>query len=227
MSSKHNRRKRREAERARKQVVVKEKETSSTAQAKVATAAEVKSLLPLTRREKHPRNPAKSPKRGFARVRWVAARTWAVVVSVGVVLGIVGFFFAYLSFVPYVSIAQSEPLSADPFTAPFIVHNESFFSVYDVEVKCNIKNVEYVGENIRATDNKVTPVGHNIKEMVRGAKAFVQCDDMRIFLPIKRADVDVVVTYQPSFYMSPRTQSFTFNILRNSDGKYLWFPNQR
>ena len=67
--------------------------------------------------------------------------TWALIVSTGVIVGLLT---GPLVLIPRVTVTPSSTLDpSDPFSAPFIISNDSTFAIYDVKFPVTLKTPHF------------------------------------------------------------------------------------
>jgi hypothetical protein len=146
---------------------------------------------------------------------------------------------ALLSFVPRLSVSPQAPLiSANAFTAPFLVSNDGFVSLYEITATCAAKGVFYVdpdrpnkkltleweGADEHETGGIQSPeVAHEIPPT--GRVAF-HCALMNLPIPgewVRSAHILLIIKYHaPMLPFIDRYQRQRFELVRDSTGQIRW-----
>jgi hypothetical protein len=125
------------------------------------------------------------------------------------------------------SVTANAPLNpSDPFTATFLVRNESALPVHRLQIFGRIDNERSAdGESM----GKFSIVSHpEIEVMLPGETTTTTVPLTRMFFrpagAIVSADIVVWMTYRPSFVFWNRTESFPFTTGVGPNGSLIWYP---
>ena len=135
------------------------------------------------------------------------------------VLAIIGVFGVF-SLLPKVSISAGEPPNPnDPFSTPFTVANVGNLPIYDVRIVCDVRRIEIGAAVYRDTPFTFTMVTPKIPS--DDAKVF-QCDVIKTtgFVPMKSADIAIIVKFRPSLYPWKTTSTARFVAEIDESGRF-------
>ncbi len=145
-----------------------------------------------------------------------------------ITLGVVGFFATLLGaaasayyFLPALDISLDSQYSYDLFSQPFIVTNNSPFSLYDIELMCALMEIR--GERFSASHSAVER-GDSADELARGESISTRCG---IHLPASDlfyADIVISASFRPPLIWRKYHKGFRFVAERESNGEWHWFP---
>lgn len=166
------------------------------------------------------RNESQLKRKGFLQH---LKRTWAYVFSI---IGPLSLFFQLF---PIVSIPSSSSLNKDnPFSAPFIISNQSIFAITDVQISYELKKV-----NIAYGKSSVNFINSSFD--VPGAKEISRHHSITRFLSIDRtilvpgttpridfAQVNLVIRYKYLLFRFKETRSF--KSYQAPDNTVTWLP---
>ena len=139
------------------------------------------------------------------------------------VLGIYSFYVTRISISPGPALDQT-----DLFSTMFTVSNDGALPLYDVHTECRLNyvkgpnNFSIVGEGTTREEPSWAPKVDPSEKMT-----------VRCWMPVKSetgasvqwrgADINIVVSYRPKFFLWALTREMRFRTQRNSDGLLQWF----
>jgi hypothetical protein len=148
-------------------------------------------------------------------------------VLIGVAVPLFGLWIGYVQTVkPRILISEPgtffEP--ADPFSSPFYIINQGYFSIYSVSAVCENERDVFADTNTQAYGNRVI---HDIEipEIAATGRAPWKCAT-GIFLksPLQEAHLRVDVSFRPAILSWIHHAHQEFDAFHNSEGKWFWFP---
>jgi hypothetical protein len=192
-----------------------------------------KLLMAKYRTPKHVRDGRREGKLSTKEKKRASTQRWNSVMGFGkrslsalsVILSIFGLWTLIAYFLPQVSVNATDPLSDDPFSAPFIVENSGNFPLSSVQASCEITKMRSAGnveENNATITNYMIPIP-NLKSKDKSS-VFCKNNLMRWTPPIS-ADAIVQISYHP--VLTPwvvRKLRFRFRTVQSSDSKVHWIP---
>jgi hypothetical protein len=138
-------------------------------------------------------------------------------------LSIVG---SYYAFSPKIFIAPADTLDPSQlFATPFVVRNESLLSVNSIRIRCGIRNL-ITTENTRVVGidtelRDARPIPH--LEPLEATTIILPFPFSR-GVPLKTADVDVIVSYRPALLPFDKQKRIRFRTAEAKDGTLHWYP---
>ena len=126
---------------------------------------------------------------------------------------------------PRISIEPGESLDPyKPFETPFIVKNDGYWPLIEIDYNLNIDKMEDYNHN-RLINVTIAGISDKIKKL-RANESSTIFVKRAVSMPpgfIKYADVYISTTYRP--YLIPFTfsENRRFKTDRKSDGQYVWF----
>lgn len=160
--------------------------------------------------------------RFVALVRRASARVWALVVALGVVLGVAAA--AY----PRLSVSSSSPLNpTDPFSTGFTISNDGFFSIHDVKFACSLNDVKgHVGEIPITIEDVEVDLDAPISKIEASEKATFKCriSFSQTAPDLSVGDLSIDIDFRPAYVPMRMKKSYRFVTARGSDGQYYWQP---
>jgi len=147
---------------------------------------------------------------------------WVFGIAIPMILTYLGL----ISYFPKLGVAFLDPLDKkDPMTAPLEVSNDGVFTVRNLEFTWVPKNVLYShGSRVSGSGQFVGPDGQRVRALSSGEKATLKSVLPSFFnAPIKSADLEIIVAYQPQFFPITFHKGFRFGTAPNSDGDVRWF----
>lgn len=129
-----------------------------------------------------------------------------------------------------IGTAISSRLSIDPksavdpkdtFSTPFILTNNGWLPANDVEADCIYDKIIDVNQSIwiNARESEI-----RVGEVKANHPVTVQCRLAQSDAPFSRADVRIVISYQPSFLPWRETETYTYTVVRGPNGTIHWLP---
>jgi len=151
--------------------------------------------------------------------------TKAVVVTVATIASLIG---GYFLIAPKISVVPSTPLSSGTrilYATPFIVSNESNFSVYNVKYACFIRFAHF-STGLRITDGFNNVSALDQPELSPGEKDNVPCITQKVMgeLPeLLDADIELIVSFDLWYYFKRIERRFRFGAYKGEKG-LTWLP---
>ncbi|MCK4271126.1 hypothetical protein KAX22_00645 [bacterium] len=198
----------------------------------------------MPKRSKH-----KPKSKSRSRFQRVLALIWKTIIGFSVIIGIIAIFLGWKS---NVSITPSLAThSSNPLSAPFIVKNEGFFEIYDIEMAYYIRYLtgtarEGISKPLKIQNRLFLYEGVYIQTLRAGEQTteFLRLD---YFIPklnieakrnierierIDEADIDFIISYKWSFLFNlhldwkpfQNKQRFRFQGARDQRGYIRWIP---
>jgi hypothetical protein len=170
---------------------------------------------------------------------------WRWAAKVGAVLfTLLGAAAALDQFSPRLSLATDAPFDpSDPFSIPFILTNESSFSIHDVGMWCKINSLVLTSprspggklEIARGTSGATQSVADTISSEDRKESfCFFTLDPVRqlagipedVPFELQEGDISISISYRPYLLWPKKSErAFHFVALRASDGSLRWIPS--
>jgi len=216
---------------ARRLFTPKNKTTSTEA---LATRGEAKSsergqppLANLSARQQRRREAIEGRRRRQLKPRGRRKRFLKIALSVAIgTLGVVGSGISIYSLLSTrVPVSPSSPLRPqDPLSTMFTISNEGTLAIYDVHASCHV--------NILRGVNSLTIAGvggsggsNEAEEIEPGDKITLPCFQRTVVSTQQwtEGDVDITVSYRPSFYPWHQERKIKFRGERGADGGLHWF----
>jgi hypothetical protein len=148
---------------------------------------------------------------------------WKLLVSLFSLLAIAS---GILALLPRPSVTASEFIKAnEPFSTPFVISNESYLPIHDVNYKCAIRHYRASdGGNIIAYEGGIVPSGFVLPEMSPGESTTVSCPfPFKGWEPVVSAGFDFVLEYRPDFLPWAQEKRFRFETGWDKDGSLKWY----
>ena len=166
----------------------------------------------------------KLPEESQSRFSRIATGSWFYVGALATLLALVG---GYFLFVPKVSVVESASFHSQILTStPFVISNDGNFSIYAVKYTCRILFAHFT--NHRQLENESYHYRTFDKlELRAGDKDNVPCLMAVGFKPpppveLIDADIQLIVSFVPSFWFTPIEKTFQFGAYPTGDGKFRW-----
>jgi len=145
-----------------------------------------------------------------------------------IVLAIVGFGITVLTVFPRISVSNLEAIDVlDPFSTPFLISNDGYLPLYNVEFLVAIRRLERIGGGgITGTDDfqsKFTtpdfsaPIFRPTEKFSLYAGRIVKAHNSVSF-----ADIAIVIEFRPMLWPFRRSSQFRFVTQKGADGKLYW-----
>jgi hypothetical protein len=146
----------------------------------------------------------------------------------------------WYQFAPRVSLVVEEPLNpTEPFSAPFVLTNDSALSIYDVGIACQINWLAWdtVRGRIEQKQGLLVKSDNVAKTIAAADKKTVKCDvpppvmdGLKTILGLPpdskmtliEGDISIAVSFSPKFYLWKRLDDFHFVADKGADGKTRW-----
>jgi hypothetical protein len=136
----------------------------------------------------------------------------------------------YHFFDPRMSISAATALNpSDPFSVPFVLSNDGNVSIHCVSYIWIFNSVESekgtIFDHVEIRDSRYIRA-----RLYPSEKDTFRClfarnfASLRLYLPIKYADMILRVLYRPSFRFSQQSKYFRFVMQRSTDNQLYWFP---
>jgi hypothetical protein len=162
-----------------------------------------------------------NPARGFALLKTIVRRGWALVVAVGVVLGYASYLNSQLLVDP---LAPLDPTK--PFSTLFTVANKGHLAVHSVEYSCFLQSAHDTGGGLRK-DLLIVPPDNRIEIIRSEKKATISCtfvDQSVAGFPVIDADIIINLSFRPGFSPIRKKEAFRFVTAQAVDGKLPMIP---
>lgn len=159
---------------------------------------------------------AQASQKSYAK-KWISHALW--------VLGIFGTFLGIYAFwVPRLSIATQSSLDPNnPLATPFVVSNNGYLPVFNVDFICGIGHLDFANGS-RFEEFGMTTTEMHEDRIGTDEQATVRCDWMVKGSPITDGDISIIVKFEPFMFPKQRDKSFRFVSVRNSSGNLQWIP---
>lgn len=135
----------------------------------------------------------------------------------------------FYDFSPKVSVSSAQALNpSDLFSTPFMLLNEGYLAIHDVEAECALNNVKYKnGSNIEQAITRGSLNGS--KDIQPHEQMTFKCPPHGIAFgsDLASADVSIIASFQPSFIPWRFHKEFRFVSEKSSDGYLHWFPQPK
>jgi len=118
----------------------------------------------------------------------------------------------------------------NPGNTPFVVHNQGYLSIHDVNFSCPMKYLTFPGD-IRAIAE--VPYDNSFSTPQQVAKVIAPGEQYTILLPfifmehnkIEESDIAIEVTFKPIKWLPWRCKTkHRFVSAQSKDGQWHWFP---
>src|SRR5579863_4109288 len=127
------------------------------------------------------------------------SRTWAVIVSVSVLISLL---LSYFAFRPDLSVEPYKMLDTrNPFSEQFTVQNNSLYTLYDVKASCVFDSMRARGNTFESSSNGIAIVAN---ELSPKESTTIDCPD--IIYGIDYADITIAIRFRRWFW--PKKNSF-------------------
>jgi hypothetical protein len=181
-------------------------------------------------------------KRWGTSISYTWAITWAAIVGLSVILGVVGTVYALtpkIAVQPYGSLDPN-----DPFSVPFIITNEGTLPIHNVSSNYMVNNIKgvKVGEEENACDSCPKIQGINgigsessdpISKIEAGEKTPLFVGAMKLTRPngeiidtatASNAEIVITVKYRPDWIPWRQERHWRFVTVTNAEGQLVWVP---
>ena len=157
-------------------------------------------------------------------------KKWRVpLMMLGLISSLVGIFgFLFLVY-PRISLYPGESLNShDPFQTPFILKNDGYLPIYDVDYSLNVEKMEDINHNTFAN---VTIMGvsnmRNIPKLNpnKTSALFINRTIKEPDNFIKFSEVHISVKYRPFLVPFSFTENIRFKTEIKSNGEYIWLES--
>ncbi|WP_316348622.1 hypothetical protein [Desulfuromonas acetoxidans] len=150
---------------------------------------------------------------------------WSGIVGLSVIVSVLGF--AFLIY-PRLSIAPGQTIEKlNPFYTPFILENDGYLPIRDISFTCGLGSVILQNSDKPNFSNfGIQIAGTEIPNLRPGKKTSIPFN--RVFskdMPIKSADITVIVSYKSSWLPISFTDTQSFKTSLNYSGELVWTPN--
>lgn len=147
--------------------------------------------------------------------------------------------FYEIFYLPPASVSFSAPLNpSDPFTTPFVISNDGYLSLREVQVACTMNdlksgstdtNLELSNVTVSARDQYLGDKSQEVRDIAPKGQATTTCDLPPIapITGISSADISIRVSYRLRLYPLRKEQSFRFLSVRGSDNRFRWIRQDR
>lgn len=141
-------------------------------------------------------------------------------------VGIVGFLFLVY---PRISISPGTPLDlSNPFQTPFILKNDGYLSIFDINYSLGIENVEDMNHNVFSGGmiggvskmNTIPRLNPNKTSALFISSTFVGPPNF-----IKHANIYISIKYRPFLVPFSFTENIRFKTERKNTGEYIWLED--
>jgi hypothetical protein len=159
-----------------------------------------------------------SRKRSLIRVFSIVITLLGIVSSVIAIYGLLS---------SRVTVSPSSPLMPqDPFSTMFTISNDGPLAIYDVYASCHVNVVRGVSVGELHMEGDGGEINYKeAEEIDSGDKINLSCfkDQVEASKPWLSGDVDINVSYRPSFYPGHQERKARFIGERGADGGLHWF----
>lgn len=133
---------------------------------------------------------------------------------------------AYYAFSSKISVYPYSSLNLlDPFKTPFIIENKSYLPIHDVIFSCIVRKLESSESDILIMNFNVKYDSPTIPYIASGEKTKTFCNNpFKPLTPITSADIEVVVSYRPSFIPWQKQKSTRFSTIKDVKNNLIWLP---
>jgi hypothetical protein len=173
-------------------------------------------------RQQHPKQP---------RMRFPIESVWKAISKGYRGLGVFSVFLSLLGFAfliyPRLSVSPGATImKTNPFYTPFILKNDGYLPVSDIQFLCLMKSATLSGSpnpnfkniGVQLAKTEVVKLGDNKSSSIDFARIFNK------EASFSSAQIDVVVTYQPFLIPFKRREIQTFKTKENYNGELIWSP---
>src|ERR1019366_222547 len=125
-------------------------------------------------------------------------RRWTLPTILGLILGAAGLV-GLIELRPQMGVLPQEPLHKDqPFSVPFRITNNGYFSFHVVRVTCYLHKIEALNGHFRMTDSTLGYDGWDGGTLDREESETIVCNMTNLSPPIK-ADIAIVIDFDTLF----------------------------
>jgi hypothetical protein len=126
---------------------------------------------------------------------------------------------------PRVSLYPGETLdSHDPFQTPFIIKNDGYLPLYNIDYLLNIEKMEDINQN-QFINVTIGQPNRGIIPKLNPNKASTLFINRTVVAPpnhIKYMEANIRITYRPFLVPFNFTENIRFKTERKSNGEYVW-----
>ena len=145
-------------------------------------------------------------------------------------LGIISFVLSLLAFLflvyPRISLSPGQSLNThDPFQTPFIIKNDGYLPLYNIDYLLNLESMEDINHN-RFTNNIIGQPSRGIIAELKPNRTSSIFINRAVVAPpnhIKYVEATIRITYRPFLVPFNFTENIRFKTERNNNGEYIWF----
>jgi hypothetical protein len=150
------------------------------------------------------------------------------------VVGIPSIIAGIVAFLPRISVTPTDPLNpADPFSAPFVVSNDGYIPLTDVQFACRPEKVNF-GSRLTLTFGSetviITPAVFNVGTLDLDSKTTVPCalDEVMqvphpIAGPVTEAQITILISYRP-LWLWRKVMESRFVLTQDNAGSFSLAP---
>lgn len=154
--------------------------------------------------------------------------------AIGIVAVGFGIYVGYVQLSPRISVSASAALNpSDPFSTPFVISNDGYLPIRDVEFLCRLTdvnarppgiNLSFENISVQGPDQFLGDKNQQTRDIAAGGHATTKCNLSPLFpvMPIENADISITVIFRPAFFRSQKAKYFRFVTARGSDGQLRW-----
>jgi len=155
-------------------------------------------------------------------------KKWRVpLMMLGLISSLVGIFgFLFLVY-PRISLYPGEALNSyDPFQTPFILKNDGYLPIYDVDYSLNVEKMEDINHNTFTNctflwnKNRLPKLNPNKTSALFINRTIKEPDNF-----IKFSEVHVSVKYRPFLVPFSFTENIRFKTEIKNNGEYIWLES--
>ena len=151
---------------------------------------------------------------------------WKIFVGLSVILTVIGSIYSFSPEVEVYPYSSLNPL--DPFATPFIIKNNSYLSIYDVAFSCEPKNVDASASHSTFLGGETSFGKPPIPFIDTGESSKSFCFfPVNFTSPITSADINILVSFRPSFIPWRQKKRFRFTTEKDINGKLVWLPSAK
>lgn len=132
----------------------------------------------------------------------------------------------YVFFLPRLAVGPSSSLSpSSPFATPFVLTNDGYLPIYDVDFSCVPYSIARSTGELRFENVEMIGPTPHPRVVESGEKVTTTCYVMFDFESgTDSADVSILVRYKPFGIPWRQEKRFRFAAMRDSSGNPHWFP---
>jgi hypothetical protein len=154
-----------------------------------------------------------------------------VLTMLGFVIGIPGILVGILSLLPRASVTPNDPLNPDdPFSAPFVVSNDGYVELNDVQFSCSPMKVEtknfWVIDTVPGKEpGGVRETSLDVGTLGRDGSTTVRCAISPAFaniLPLESAHRRITISFRPEWLPWRRTMTMDFILAKDTGNRFHW-----